>query len=491
MLVSVSCRRERFESPKPVDNDAISFLVKEANPLATKSEKSLMELIFSEDSLELYLDVTESDMCAVLPDSSDVNTKGAPYSGDNIGDFYVTAFLHADASTPYFEDIALNSDGSVVGTGYYWPITTPPTQISFFAYAKNSSSGTLSSRMYDPVNSSGSFDYVLPDPSADVTSAVEQPDLLFAVAPSQVNTGSAVALNFHHALSSIVFRVGDIPADFIVEKVEFTDIPTQGSCEYVSDSDGNLSFIWNSSDLESFTQEFVKHMSDGEGVVADENVNESSQTFMMIPGNISDASEMVITVSIYKGESTPKNTYVIRKNLKSLLATWKAGKQYTYRISSPEEIEVEVDDDVVENGTKKENLEIRNTGLATSYMRAILVGYWVVPGATEEEDVIVGQWDQPAIDVDDPDADGDFVQAADFADNWIVGDDGFYYYKHPVPPGETTSDLFTSYTLTGVPPVVAAELVLSIAVQAVIHTKIGETTWPVQLSSDGVTLEKK
>lgn len=490
-MIFISCRRERFDSPKPEEADGISILVKEAEPLTTKAAGCPMELMFSEDSLELYLDVTESDLSTRCHIPSATETKGAPYVGDNIGDFHVTAFLNSDPSIPYFEDIPLNSDGSVVATGYYWPVTTPEAEISFYGYAKKGPDGTISGRTYDPVHSSGSFDYVLPDPSADVTAAVEQPDILFALAPSRTNTGSAVPLDFHHALTAIVFKVGDIPADFIVEKVEFTNLPVQGSCDYAADAEGNISFTWSASGEKDFTQEFVKQMSDGEGVVNDDTVSAVEQTFMMIPGEIGADSELVITVSFYKGETLPKNTYVIRKNLKSLVASWVAGKQYTYRISSPEEIEVEVDDDLVENNTKKEKLEIRNTGLATSYMRAILVGYWVVAGATEEDDVIVGQWNQPTIDVDDPDADGDFVQAADFADNWIVGDDGFYYYKHPVPPGETTSDLFTSYTLTGVPPVVAAELVLSIAVQAVIHTKIGETPWPVKLSSDGVTLEKK
>ena len=486
---AVSCRRDPFDTPAPVDRNAISILAREAKPMAVKSAGENMELIFSEDSLEVWLEVTESDMPDTFVRQDTVQTKGLSYSGDNIGDFSVTAFLSTDTSAPFF-DLDLDSDGTVVGTGYYWPVTTPATKITFFGYAKNQASGTIDDLSYFPETKEGSFDYTLPAPEGDNTSAVEQPDMLFAIAPDRVNTGEAVGLDFHHALSSIVFKVGSIPADFIVEKVEFTNIPSSGSCSYAADADGNITFDWVADTPKDFVQTFGVQMSDENGVVADEAVSTPEQTFMMIPGTLPDDSEIVITVSFEKGDR-PNTTYVIRKPLKDLLAAWTAGKQYTYRISSPEEIEVEVDDDVVENDTKKENLEIRNTGLATSYMRVIMTGYWVIPGETEAEDLIVGQWKQPAVNVDDPEADGVYEQVPDFDDNWIVGDDGFYYYRHPVPSGEKTKDLFRSYTLTGNPPVVAAELVLSIAVQAVIQSKIGETPWPVKTGSDGKTLEKR
>lgn len=491
LALVVSCARERFEEPVPVDNEDISLLVREAKPMATKAAGQYMELVFSDDSMDVYLEVTERDMTPRATVCDTARTKGTPYIGNALGEFSVTAFLEADNDTPFFKDLKLNSDGSEVGTGYYWPVTTPPTKISFFGFARNQDNGTLSGLTYDPETLGGSFSYALPDPVGDETSAVEQPDLLFAIAPKQEKTDNAVEMGFYHALSAIVFKVGRIPADFIVEKVEFTNLPSSGSCGYESDGLGVLSFEWTPSGTKkNFTQTFAKQMSDAEGKVEDEAVSAIEQTFMMIPGEIPPAAELVVTVSFDKGDD-PKTTYVIRKTLKDLIATWTAGKQYVYKISSPEEIEVEVDDEVVDNGTRKQELEIRNTGLAPSYMRAILVGYWVVPGATEAEDLIVGQWQQPAINVSDSEADGVFEQAADFEANWIVGSDGFYYYKHPVPSGEVTTDLFESYTLTGTPPAVGSELVLTIAVQAVIESKITQTGWPVELDSDGVTLKKK
>ena len=77
------------------------------------------------------------------------------------------------------------------------------------------------------------------------------------------------------------------------------------------------------------------------------------------------------------------------------------------------------------------------------------------------------------------------------ADPFMFYYDGFYYYKHPVPSGELTTDLFESYTVTGNPPVVDAELVLTVAVQSVIWTKIDQTPWPVKVDTDGKALIKK
>lgn len=483
---AASCRRDHVEEPAPACKDDICLITKEATPLSTKLASPYMELIFSEDSVNVYLEVIERDIPLVPP----AQTKGSPYYGSNIGEFRVTSFLSSDPTRPYFENLKLDSNGSAVGTGYYWPITTPETQISFWGYAKSNDNGTLSNINYYPQSLGGSFSYKLPTPEGDQSAAIEQPDLLFAISPNQVKSDEPVEMRFHHALTSIVFKVGSIPADFIIDKVEFTNLPSQGDCDYTADEDGNITFDWATSSPKDFVQEFTKKMSDSNGVVADDAVSTTEQTFMMLPGVLPDDAELLITVSFDKGDR-PNTTYLIRKPLKDLLEAWTAGRQYIYKISSPEEIQVAVDDDVVENDTKKENLEIRNTGLATSYVRAILVGYWVVPGETEEDDVVVGQWRQPAINVVDDTADGIFELSADFEQNWIVGEDGFYYYKHPVPTGELTTDLFESYTVTGNPPVVDAELVLTVAAQSVLWTKIDQTPWPVKVDSDGKTLIKK
>lgn len=494
LVLAPSCLRERFEEPSPVKGDAISLIVREGRSLSSKSAESHMEKIFSRDSVELYLEVTENDMPLSML-TSGPQTKGAPVEGDAIGDFHVTAYLSGDLSKPYFDDIKLtSSDGDAVGTGYYWPVSTPETRITFFGYAKNQETGDVTARTYDPENLTGSFSYTLPaaeledDRPAD---ALPQPDLLFAIAPQQKKEGGAVALNFHHALSAIVFKVGDIPADFRVEDVTFTGLPESGECGF-SLSEGGLVFDWNPeyTSERNFTQTFSKQMSDSEGVVSDALISTSEKTFMMIPGTIPDDSELIVTVGFQKTDPANNTTYEIRTNLKNLLASWTPGKLYTYKISSPEEIEAAVDDEVTDNGSKKQNLTIQNTGLARSYMRVMLVGYWAKKADNAGNDVIVAQWNQPALNETADGADGTFVLPADFDDNWVVDDQGFCYFRHPVPAGEFTEDLFESYTLTGAAPSAEAELVLSIAVQAVKHDKISETGWPVSPDSNGILSKK-
>ena len=150
---------------------------------------------------------------------------------------------------------------------------------------------------------------------------------------------------------------------------------------------------------------------------------------------------------------------------------------------------MEVDDEVVNDGSRKENLSISNTGLASSYMRAMLVGYWV---RTDDKgnDIILGQWKQPSIGgARDYSPDGEFESTALEAD-WFIDSNGFYYYIHPVPAGETIpTKLFESYTLTGTPPAVGAELVLSVAVQAIKHDKVDETGWPVTVVGNQLQLK--
>lgn len=486
LIATASCMRDRFEEPSHSDGKEISLIVNEAEPMVTKAAEPDMELIFSQDSMDLYIEVSEKDMNSP---SLCPQTKGAPVEGNDIGEFNVSSFLHYNGETRDYFNIALNSNGSSVGTGYYWPISTPPTTITFLGYAKNQATGDIASLEFDPIELNGSFNYTLPAATEEdkPTDATVQPDILVAIAPDQSNTGNPVNLNFHHALSAIAFKVGDIPADFRVESVEFTNLPEGGNCEFAYRN--GIVYEWEASEEKrKFTQTFEKLMSDGQGDIADPMVSSKEQTFMMIPGEIPSDSELIIHAGFQK-DGEPNTTYDIRLNLKSLLATWKPGKVYSYKISSPEEVDVEVEDDVVNDGSKKENLSISNTGLAASYMRAMLVGYWV---RTDENgnDIILGQWKQPSIGGSgDYTPDGVFESAALEAD-WFIDSNGFYYYRHPVPAGEKIpTKLFESYTLTGTPPAAGAELVLSIAVQAVKYDKIGETGWPVTVVGDQLQLK--
>ena len=457
-------------------DDAISFMVKEAEPFATKSSDDMpvqtySQVIFSKDSLDIFLNVNESNYKADFFSESLIETKGAPYQNNEIGEFFVSALF--SSMQPFFSNVQLNStDGSTVSTGYYWPLTTPATSLNFFGYAKKSSNGSITAHNYvDAV--SASFKYALPDASQD-TSADVQPDMLFAISPERFQTDGPVEMDFYHALSALAFSVGSIPGDLKIESVKFTNVYSSGNCTYTRQDDA-LEFDWSfdSEDArKEYTQTFAKDLF-SEGNVAlpeDTAINTDSQTFMMIPQTIGDDTKLEIKISFNGRE------YTIEKQLNQITSEWVPGKLYTFKISSPQEVEVQVTDEVVMDGIYpvKRNLQIKNTGIANAYIRVAIAGSWVVDHTTTQgtSQLIIADWKNSG----DPDTDdGVFTWSSSQPSKgrtnsnlWRLGSDGYYYYMKQTVPGEILAPLFESYKLTASAPMSGAYLNLSILAQGVL-----------------------
>lgn len=452
-LVLTSCREE-IEVPETSDRSGISLIVTEAKEFQSRS--AYRELLFSDGSHEdVYLEVIESDICNGMTDISESATKAAPYSGNNIGAFKVVTYRN---DSPFFE-IDLTSDGSVVSTGYYWPISSETTKIDFFGYARSNGNGTLTTPVLNPAANNGTFTYTLPDPTGDDTAAVEQPDLVFAISADQTNTGNAVPMTFHHALSAIVFATENVPSQFKVESISFTNICSKADCTYALNG-STIDFDWdNAGTKRTFTQIFEEEV----GGSAGKPVNTVDETFMMIPQSIGADSKFTITISF------ENRKYTIEKDLAAMLAIWRPGKKYTFRISSPEEVRIELTETFTEHSNKKENVFFTNTGLSTIKVRAAIVGYWVVKVTIngQQQECIIADWD--------PEIDGTFAGFP--GSGWTQDpDDGFYYYSSALAPKGKTSNLFNSYTLNGTPPVVGAELVLTIIGQSII-SGYEDSTW--------------
>lgn len=125
-------------------------------------------------------------------------------------------------------------------------------------------------------------------------------------------------------------------------------------------------------------------------------------------------------------------------------------------------MDVEVTDHC--DGNFKDQLQIKNTGIADGYIRAAIVGYWVNLSGD-----VLAPWKA---------TDGSFAGLMVMGTNWVQSPtDGFYYYTQPVAAGATTTKLFESYTLTAAPPVDGAHLQLSILAQIVIASAKA-TAWP-------------
>ncbi|MGN1006566.1 MAG: hypothetical protein ACI4O8_08630 [Aristaeellaceae bacterium] len=106
--------------------------------------------------------------------------------------------------------------------------------------------------------------------------------------------------------------------------------------------------------------------------------------------------------------------------------------------------------------TTKNNVKIQNTGTTDAWIRATVVANWV------KDNMVVAPWtdDIPTYNT----GTGEKL--------WTYGDDGYYYYNSIVSSGETTENLFASYTPTGGPE--GAHLEMTIVCQAV-QSNLGTT----------------
>ena len=484
LLGLTSCREDN-ELPPLYDTDGISIILKEGAPFRTKSGdgdtfRSHREVVINgENTPDIFLEVSESDIHTGTITSSEVETKATPYSTSIVGNFTIVSYLDG-STTPFFSKEYISDGTNPVPTGYYWPITTPETKIDFFGYAQSTTNGSLTDIQINPTNPSGSFKYTLDDPvtAGDDANkdATLQSDIVFAIAPDVSNTGTAIPMKFYHALSSIVFTVGNVPSQIKIESVSFKNIYRKGSCEY-SLSGGDVIFTWVADgETEDYLQTFSKEIG---SAAEDAAINETSQTFIMIPQQFDTETSKISIVISFDGRQ-----YTIEKPLKTFISSWEAGKEYKFKISSPEEVNIVVDDEIDTSGEYpvKRNLTITNTGISPVYVRAAIVGNWVMPNGEiiaswHVENEVNGtgygvfDWGQASNAVSQEPSLPDQTTT-----NWCKYE-GYYYYLKPVPAGEMTDPpLFNTYTLTKFYPQNNAELELIIAVQALHPNDIG--LWP-------------
>lgn len=96
---------------------------------------------------------------------------------------------------------------------------------------------------------------------------------------------------------------------------------------------------------------------------------------------------------------------------------------------APGQMDCQVVEDFTD-GTVKKNVCIRNTGDGYAYIRVKLLPYWY----DKQEDTIVAK--------------SAWTPAFTLGEGWTLGADGYYYHNAPVAPGQTTSVLIPSVTLS-------------------------------------------
>lgn len=521
LLVTVSCERDEMGEVVRLSSNRILYSVGWADGSAaaggaTKSGGEAVQesapsnggkeflMAYGQDSLFLYMYQEQNRSFTQAVADTLAQTKASAITA--VSSFNVAAFTNAGNTFIPKEQISVDGSGNG-SSDRYWPESEP---LNFFAWGSSvtPSFGTANEAVTPDLTVStsgavttcgGSFSYTLPDQGADpakATDAVNQPDLIFAISTNQTKSTSSGTVNmqFHHALAAIHFKVGQMPAGLTIKSISIKGVNSSGSCSFIPDSSVpekplDLDFTWtDQTGAVNYTQNFNLG-NDGSGNTFDQMTGGNPEAvFMMIPQTISDAAELEITFEVkspvQSSGTYDVNEYTLSKKFSEITngAEWDADKKYVYVISTPMEVDVEITDQV--EGYVKDNLVIKNTGLATSYIRAAIVGNWILKrtgsdGVTTED--IVADWNSAQVSAG---GDGDFAGLP--GANWKMGTDGFYYYKNQVASqAEITDKLFTSYTLTASPPVVGAELRLSILVQAVIADRIEEAGWPVTVT-DGV-----
>jgi hypothetical protein len=377
-----------------------------------------------------------------------------------------TEYVSSDAQ-PFgqIQNLRLNSKGEYEGDAIYAP--GAGFWLQFIAYAPYMQEETDAESTNNPAlfANGGNYPYI----KYKATPALAKTtDLLFGgrrgtdgkLSPISGDLNSkdgvtpAVALNMSHILSKV--RINSSALAGTITSIKITGIKNSGIYNYHAD---NL-MTWDLTGSDK--QEYV--------YIGD---TDNSEEYFLLPQELAEDAKLEIKVVVPVPNSDPAQTreYTLTKNLKTL-GSWAPNKQYTYTITTPQEVAVTVTDKVETIGgyPVKSDLKITNTGLSDAYIRVAIVGAWMVNDIDEnnkQRQVMVADWK--------PEEDGDFIWSGGVepkvgvknSSKWTRDSNGYYYYTDPLRPGKDAPALFDSYTLTATAPMVGAYLELQILVQAV------------------------
>lgn len=270
-------------------------------------------------------------------------------------------------------------------------------------------------------------------------------DLLFttygpAKAGSAGTGQQCITLQFHHMLSALQFREGDLKGGYVISQVVIKNVQPNGSCTYTAGT--TPSITWSASGTRrNFTQAYnyavdddhLKATSDDASI----NTTNNDATFFFVPqstgtsgGTTSSDIQIELTFKLKSDGTSYKRTISMGG------MTWAAGKQYTYSLSLPD---VSIQTSTTDN-------TIKNVGTSKCFIRAAVVGNWMEPSSVTDRG-IVANWTDP---IDFVTNTGNSTNDGAFSglrgSNWTAQqDDGYFYYTLPVAKGASTTALFTSY----------------------------------------------
>ena len=463
LWLGVSCQDDMLAERQPViAGDEISFMVASDSAIAARSLASAPPVThrqflttIGKDSLFLYTTIEEN---TDQPFKKSAESRAAQKTDETLktNSFYVDAMYRSEvnADAQFMNGTKVEWDGAwKYSPVKYWP-NNEGDKLDFYGYMDAPDYGTFA---WATDKKNEKFSYTLPAHQTDNEDATRQSDLIFAQALNQTkqSVNGRVMLNFYHALSAILFKVGSLPSDISLKNLKITlnEVKNSGTCT-IKNTNNELSFDWNSTGEESYSQIFSSDNAYNNTDNADLSTIDKKTAFMMIPQTFVEGASMNIYFEIGDAKYSFNHPLVIGEGKDAHLG-WNANTKYTYILTIHEYVEVDVKEtfDEANNPSVKSDVRFQNTGLSDAFMRAAIVGYWVNSAGD-----VVANWEEG-------DGEGEFTNL-DSSTNWFKKD-GYYYHKNKVDVGAYTSVLFSSYTLKKDPPVVGASLELNIVVQAV------------------------
>ncbi|MBO6045549.1 MAG: hypothetical protein J6P69_06855 [Bacteroidales bacterium] len=540
-LALTSCQQEKDidVNKVPAGENNVSFVLQSGAPTRSGDVVSPVRKGFSVeigqvDNQAIYLEETITDLGYSEPE-----TKGTPLYTENLPYLYrdkmsVHTSTYSGGDVTYYQ---IGNDQPIKDFwcyGYDYPtniwgnMTTDKVDFAFRMPSSMTSSGVSSLSF---TGNTTSFKYTSPG------TAEETQDIVFGGITKSYQEyksdykqfgGSKVML--YHALTGVKFAIanpkknGKLEYDIQIKEISFIGLANGGNCTFTPGSDGLgggditwtkttteegnvISQTFSANDLVDYakptTGEDPNHFADefyAGGVKQNINDTKASKTFWLVPQVIT-GSDAILKI---KYDMNGKTDQYLEIRLGDLHASnWEEAQLRTYTFKL-DEVNVKIEDTITmaeaslqeintpwgkKNvtsyaGSTKQDVVITNTGNCDAFIRAAIIGQWrdsngnPVFGFTDFTHGVqlVDSWYEDVI-VKKTNVQGEFTGLP--GSNWVLGDDGYYYYTKAVPAGQAIPDaLFTKYEVKKTPGAAIAGAVqeiyftLEIATQAISAKKL-------------------
>lgn len=484
----VSCVREIDHGVEASDSGLLKFGILHSNygvpqtKGVSSGDSQKMEHNGPSDLDDIYIYVIEDDYPI---EETEIFTKA---EGDTISPRYgvfayfgaytgtIPASFDPSEATEFapMQNLPLYADGGYSGNPIYAPLGK--NWMQFYAYGPYQATTNTPALSISTENCSPTILYTA------ASDAASQYDLIGGGTnvPVDVSVTSPVDLSMSHLLSLVRVKVGTIESG-TVKSITISGIKGSGTYSLLNKE-------WTDVNTPS---SYVQPAGD-ETLTQDPITGYLGYPFYFLPQELTDEAQITIHLEVNATSSLDGSSrtmeYDVTKKLNTIIDEWMPNKQYTYVISTPQEVDIEVTDEVVfEDGYPvKKNLSITNIGLSDAYVRVHITGAWYVNHVDkngQQQKILVSDWDNDGEDVDD----GEFVWPNGIpnlnspnANNWMLGSDGYYYYIKKAASGDTIEQLFDKYILKAQAPMAKAYLDLTVVVQAV-YPLDAPTVWPSEI----------